>query len=257
MAEEKREKTTPGSRSTRSEPEAPRRVYRSKADRMIAGVCAGVAQYFNIDPLIIRIAWALAFLAGGTGLVAYVAAWIIIPEKPEPEDSPKKPERKTDSGMVWGLVLIAIGGLLLFQRMSWFDFYPNWSWSPLWFRDFDAGMILPVILILVGIVYITTISRQSQDTANAQEQKSTGGSAMAKKLTRSVSDKMIGGVCGGVAKYFSIDPSIVRIVWAVVTFANPVVGGLFYIVMLIVVPEEAAVQSTTGSKAATSKAKAK
>ena len=58
-----------------------KKLYRSKSNCMIAGVCAGVAEYLNIDPTIVRLIWALIGLSGA-GIVAYLIAAIIIPEKP-------------------------------------------------------------------------------------------------------------------------------------------------------------------------------
>ncbi|NIR51431.1 PspC domain-containing protein [candidate division KSB1 bacterium] len=80
---------------------------------------------------------------------------------------------------------------------------------------------------------------------------------MDKRLTRSVKERMIGGVCGGIANYFNIDPTIVRIGWAIVTLITNFIPGIVaYIVMLIVVPEESAVDpSASGSKPTTQKAK--
>lgn len=49
---------------------------------MIAGVCGGIAEYINIDPTLVRLAWVLLFFAGCTGLLAYIVAAIIMPEKP-------------------------------------------------------------------------------------------------------------------------------------------------------------------------------
>jgi len=49
---------------------------------MLDGVCGGIAEYFNIDPTIVRLAWAIFSLAGGSGVLAYIIASIIIPEKP-------------------------------------------------------------------------------------------------------------------------------------------------------------------------------
>lgn len=60
----------------------PKRLYRSRIDRRIAGVCGGIAQYINLDVTIVRLLWALFCLAGGSGLIAYIAAAIIIPEEP-------------------------------------------------------------------------------------------------------------------------------------------------------------------------------
>jgi phage shock protein C len=61
-----------------------KRLYRSQDDQMFAGVCAGLAEYLDVDPVLVRLAMVLLFLvSGGTALVAYLVAWIIMPERPE------------------------------------------------------------------------------------------------------------------------------------------------------------------------------
>jgi phage shock protein PspC (stress-responsive transcriptional regulator) len=61
-----------------------KRLYRSKTDKKIAGVCGGLAQYFNIDPTIVRIGFVILLLPGGLpGFVPYVIMWTIVPEEPE------------------------------------------------------------------------------------------------------------------------------------------------------------------------------
>lgn len=57
-----------------------KRLYKSRNDKMICGVCAGIADYFNIDPSIVRVLWAVLALAAGTGVLAYIACAIILPE---------------------------------------------------------------------------------------------------------------------------------------------------------------------------------
>ena len=57
-----------------------KRLVRSTNDRKLAGVCAGLADYFDIDPTVVRVLWVLAFFCAGTGLLAYVILWIAIPE---------------------------------------------------------------------------------------------------------------------------------------------------------------------------------
>ena len=59
-----------------------KKLYRSKSNRMIAGVCAGVAEYLNIDPTVIRVLWVIACF-GTLGILAYIACALIIPEKPD------------------------------------------------------------------------------------------------------------------------------------------------------------------------------
>ena len=59
-----------------------KRLFRSKKNRMIAGVCAGIGNYFSIDPTVIRLLWVLlTFFSFGAGVLAYIIAWVIIPEK--------------------------------------------------------------------------------------------------------------------------------------------------------------------------------
>jgi phage shock protein C len=60
-----------------------KRLYRSTEDRKIAGVCGGIAEYFNIDPVIIRIIAVILLIPGGLpGFLPYIIMWIIVPEKP-------------------------------------------------------------------------------------------------------------------------------------------------------------------------------
>jgi len=58
-----------------------KRLYRSTDDQMIGGVCAGVAEYFTVDPTLIRLLFVFLALAGGPGFLIYLIMWIIIPEK--------------------------------------------------------------------------------------------------------------------------------------------------------------------------------
>lgn len=59
-----------------------KKLYRSRKNYMVAGICGGLGEYFQIDPTIIRLAVAFTFLLGGTGLLVYLVAWIIIPLEP-------------------------------------------------------------------------------------------------------------------------------------------------------------------------------
>jgi phage shock protein PspC (stress-responsive transcriptional regulator) len=59
----------------------PRRLYKSRDDRMIGGVCGGLAEYFAIDAVIVRVIAVALVFAGGAGLLAYVAAWLLVPER--------------------------------------------------------------------------------------------------------------------------------------------------------------------------------
>lgn len=60
-----------------------KRLYKSNDDKQLDGVCAGLGKYFDIDPTIIRLIWAVITLCGGAGIVAYIICAIIIPREPD------------------------------------------------------------------------------------------------------------------------------------------------------------------------------
>ncbi|NLB74597.1 MAG: PspC domain-containing protein [Firmicutes bacterium] len=59
-----------------------RRLYRSRYEKKLGGVCAGLANFFQIDVTVVRLIWVLLAVFAGTGILAYIIAWIIIPEQP-------------------------------------------------------------------------------------------------------------------------------------------------------------------------------
>lgn len=60
--------------------EEPRKLYRSRNQRMVAGVCGGLAEYFNVDATMIRVLFLVLTVVGGSGLVIYLVMWIIVPD---------------------------------------------------------------------------------------------------------------------------------------------------------------------------------
>lgn len=62
-----------------------KRLYRSRKNKILAGVCGGIGDYLNIDPVIVRLIWVATFFAGGAGLLLYIVAMIIIPVQPSQE----------------------------------------------------------------------------------------------------------------------------------------------------------------------------
>ena len=123
---------------------AEKKLYRSRKDRVIAGVCGGVAEYFDIDATIVRLAWALTVLVGGFGILAYIISLIIIPE--EPKGKSKKKETKVNinekEGMIiGGLALLFFGLIFLTSALGIF----SWGiWKYIW----------PSILIFIGLILV-------------------------------------------------------------------------------------------------------
>ena len=150
----------------------PKRFYRSKTDRVFAGVCGGLAQYFSMDPLLIRLLLVVLAMVGGGGILIYIILWIVAPEKQEPytiaqepapmgnpepprqappqpepphnfENSPqgqppyyKRKYRRPHRGLIGGLVLITLGVLFLVA-----EFVPSVDFGDLW----------PILLVVIGI----------------------------------------------------------------------------------------------------------
>ena len=90
--------------------------------------------------------------------------------------------------------------------------------------------IWAVVLIVAGGALLFNKSKTSQAQGDSETQE--------KKLYRSRLQKMIGGVCGGIAEYFDLDVSVVRILWVIATLLSAGVGILVYLIMLIVFPEQ-------------------
>jgi phage shock protein PspC (stress-responsive transcriptional regulator) len=89
-------------------PQEPRRLVRVREGRVIGGVAAGLGRYFNLDPIIFRIGAIVLVLVGGAGLLAYLAAWLLIPD----EDAPGEPAEGRNRWLV-------IGGVVLLLCISW------------------------------------------------------------------------------------------------------------------------------------------
>ena len=137
-----------------------RRLYRSRREKMIGGVCGGLAEYFDIDPVFVRILFVVAVFAGGSGILAYIICWIIIPEQPfvaaatappplstqpnspQPTQAPQTVEHR--GSPTAGIILVVIGGLFLAH-----NFLPHFHFGDLW----------PLVLILLGIAILSRSSR--------------------------------------------------------------------------------------------------
>ncbi len=82
-----------------------KKLYRSRKDNKIAGICGGIAEYFNVDSNIIRLLAVLTIFFGGGGIIAYIIAWIIIPLEPvEDESSDKQTSRSKEENQAETIV---------------------------------------------------------------------------------------------------------------------------------------------------------
>ncbi len=213
----------------------PKRLYRSRADRMIAGVCAGLAEYSSLDPVLIRLIFVLLGFMGGLGVILYIIGIIIIPENPDQQPRAETKSKKSDHSVFWGALLILIGALLLIQQMNFIP--PINLWMLPWY------FIWALLFIGLGIFLVLKNGSASkvskEEPVVSTEPESEEETAQPRKtLFRSRDDRMLAGVCGGLAKYFNVDPTIVRLIYVLLTLFSKGLGILAYIILIIAVPEE-------------------
>jgi phage shock protein C len=101
----------------------PKLLRRSRHDRIIAGVCGGLGRYLGVDPILLRIAFVVLAIAGGSGIVIYIVAIIVMPEEKPGENLGEIHPRTGATGRILaGTALISLGTILLVDRfVSWFD----------------------------------------------------------------------------------------------------------------------------------------
>ena len=135
-----------------------KKLYRSRKDKMIGGVAGGLAEYFDIDPTLVRILFIVTLFIGGGGFLAYIIMWIVVPEEPfffvTPDTSTQQSasaegEQKSQQASQFdysshrqkrrnfgGAILIVIGVLFLMD-----NFIPRFHFGDFW----------PLILIAIGV----------------------------------------------------------------------------------------------------------
>jgi phage shock protein C len=135
-----------------------RRLYRSRTESVIGGVCGGVAEYLYVDPSIVRIIWAiLGLVTGGIFVVLYVVMWIVVPEAPGAEGAaapsamtPPAPARRRGSGsgsLILGLILVAVGAYFLVRQ---------------YLPQIDTDLLWPIGLVLLGVVLVAASLRKER-----------------------------------------------------------------------------------------------
>jgi len=204
-----------------------KRLYRSTRQRMIAGVCGGIAEYFKIDPTLVRITWAVLTIFGAPGMVlVYVLAAIIVPKNPSPPETGNTGQAEKSEfrpTQVAGIVILIVGLILMLGQfgVSWWSLRVPWR------------LMWGLFLVAVGMVLVLSV----QKAGGAVEEPE---GCRARRIVRVRTRRMVAGVCGGLARYFGLDPSLVRLAWALGTIASGGAGILAYIIMWIVLPEESA-----------------
>jgi len=148
-----------------------KRLYRSRTDRMLAGVAGGMAEYFDLDPSVVRIVWALLVVALGAGILLYIVAAIVIPEEPLGAAVARDPmasdastptsgatgapapsflsgrgaHRESSGAIVFGVVLVVAGAWFLLRQ---------------YIPTLDDRFVWPSVLVVIGIFLIAGAMRR-------------------------------------------------------------------------------------------------
>lgn len=123
--------------------EIPRRrpELRRGADRILGGVCSGLATHFGLEPLVVRVIFLALALLNGAGVLVYVLLWILMPDAEVPAGEVRPAAHPSSRAAWFGAILIVLGLSALASNLGWFSW---WTWSL-------AG---PIVLIGVGLVLL-------------------------------------------------------------------------------------------------------
>lgn len=130
------------------------RLMRSNTDKMIAGVCGGLAAYLGVDPVLVRLAFVILLLASGVGLAIYIILWIVMPStstgnpeirvmSEETYNDPSAYKTRFSPAATVGVLLILFGAFFLLSQMGGVP-----------------GFIWPLILIAAGVYYLVRRARE-------------------------------------------------------------------------------------------------
>ncbi len=145
-----------------------KKLYRSQKQKVFVGVCGGLGEYFDIDPVLIRLLFVIALLSGGVGLIAYIVFWIAVPQNYAPTRNIRSdsengfqivdeqyesteieeidPTRKQKTNRVLGIFFILFGGIILLAELI---------------PDFGFKFASSIIYIAIGIFLLTSNMKRS------------------------------------------------------------------------------------------------
>ena len=248
---------TPAQTANANLPAAPARkmLYRHPSDKLVAGVCGGIAEYLGWNPVIVRVAFVVAtFATWGGGFLAYVLLAMFLPTGTNLVGQMKPPAIElSQKGMTWAAgLLMALGGFWLLANLG---ILPG-IWRTFW--GLVALLFWPALLMGAGYLLLRANSDKDIDkelTGAARKVKETLGEKLpsgeqvrsnfasvrsSMPLRRSSTDKMLLGVCGGLGEKFGVDANLIRLIWGAFALGTMGLGALLYLAVGLFLPEGSA-----------------
>ena len=122
----------------RAGPVVERRLYRSETQRVVAGICGGLGEYFAVDPIWFRIGFVVLTIGGGSGILIYLLMWLIVPTRPNGYVAGETASGTVTGAAVVGVVLVIAGGIALVNTAA------PWLGRYVW----------PVVVIIGGLALL-------------------------------------------------------------------------------------------------------
>jgi phage shock protein C len=229
-------------------------LYRSPTDKMVGGVCGGLADLFGWDATLIRLFWVVMTLAtGGGGILAYLALWMLLPvgSVAGGQQAPAAISL-TERNLIRGAyVLIGLGVVWLLANIG----VLGSLWGVLW--TLVNLFFWPALLIGIGYMLLRGTNRdlkvdfsglrnKVQGNVNVNGKMPSGDEVKAGMsgvrqripLRRSETDRILLGVCGGIGQRLGIDSNLVRLIWVAFSIGSIGLGVLVYVAVGLILPEE-------------------
>ena len=202
-----------------------KRLVRTRDDSVLAGICGGFSQYFNLDSALVRLLWVFFTIFGGSGVLAYLVAVFIIPDETNAKDViPRRLiDGINDKTILWSVLLVLVGIILFFQHGD----FINSIWKHFW----SSGINVLLAMIIIGVgVYL--LYQERQKVSNMF------GLGAEKPISLSEEDKQLAGICGGIAESIGMDSTIIRFFWVYGTIMSIGIGLILYFILALVLPNK-------------------
>ncbi|RQV95082.1 PspC domain-containing protein [bacterium] len=164
---------------------------------------------------------------------------IFVPVNPAHAHLKDEEKTRRNPAILWGAILIFLGFFLLIghRNLHFPLIFPNHFYAFPWW-GFPWERVWPLGLVILGVIYIIVVlQRDKRDGNQKAKEKKSAETTQDRKLYRTADDKVLGGVCGGIARYFNVDSTLIRIGLVLLAFITNVVIWIFvYVLFLIIVP---------------------
>ncbi len=196
---------------------------KSDVNKVLFGVCGGIADYLNIQPAIVRIIFSLSIFIGGWGLIFYLIAAFTMPSDTNSRSVSEEEKMNNLNREIKIIVTVLVICIGIYEILNAYSF-----WMIVSIFGFSPKYYIPVLILAAGMSITLKSFKMPNVFLESKE----------RKFFRSVKDKSILGVAGGLAKYFNVSSVFMRTVLMILFFLTGGIITIPYLVMGFTVPGE-------------------